>query len=258
MINFHDPRNKNIYTERSVDKNWLNLVQRFIMDKPLDHAADIGCGGGIYTQALAETGFKKVQGVDFSETMIRAAKRMNLGANNKIDFHLGSADNTGLLSNHYNFVLQRALIHHLDDLHSTFSEANRVLKKEGTLLVQDRTPNDCFLEGSLSHLRGYIFSFYPHLREIEEKRRYNGEKVKAALYEAGFSMIAEMTLWETKQRYFSKKDLLLDLRSRKGRSILFELTNLELDKFILFIDEKLKEDVEIVDKDRWTIWTAVK
>ncbi|GEM_PF-5744472 len=54
-------------------------------------------------------------------------------------------------------IQKRALIHHIDDLNVCFKEGYRVLKNKGVYIIQDRTPEDCLLEGNHSHIRGYIF-----------------------------------------------------------------------------------------------------
>ena len=80
-----------------------------------------------------------------------------------------------------NIVFQRALIHHLKDYRPCFAEARRVLAPGGTLIVQDRTPDDVRLPGSAEHLRGYFFECFPRLLAVELARRPTDAAVRDAL-----------------------------------------------------------------------------
>lgn len=174
-----------------------------------------------------------------------------------MNFQVGNALETGLPSEKYDLALERALIHHLQDLGTCFTEAFRVLNGGGTFVVQDRTPADCLLEGNSTHIRGYIFSRFPRLKTIETQRRHESKTVLHELKAADFSDIEEIKLWEIRQIYSSKKELLCDIRSRTGRSLLHELNDQELEQLVQFINGKLDEK-QIVEKDRWTIWKATK
>lgn len=44
----------------------------------------------------------------------------------------------------------------------------------------------------------------------------------------------------------------------QGRSILHELDDDELSALISYIDKAITNEENIVEKDRWTIWKAVK
>src|SRR3954470_601792 len=70
-----------------------------------------------------------------------------------------------------NVVFERALIHHLKDYKACFAEAHRVLVPGGSLIVQDRTPDDVELPGSPEHVRGYFFERFPRLLAVELARR---------------------------------------------------------------------------------------
>lgn len=223
----------------------------------IHYAVEVGCGGGIYSRAIADMGVAAVTGVDFSRTMIDEA-RTNSSDYKQINFQVGTAYDTKLSSRSVDFILERALIHHLEDLSSCFVEAFRILKNRGTILIQDRTPSDCLLEGSDDHIRGFFFSKFPHLGELEVKRRYTGDCVVRELQAARFTDIQEVKIWETRNKYPSKEELFADIRSRHGRSILHELTDKELEQLIDFIDFELNGKTTIVERDRWTIWKAAK
>ena len=72
-MDFHATGNKTSYTGRGASREWreciLGLVD--IRDKA---AADIGCGGGIYSRALVELGAAQVTAVDFSTVMLDGAR----------------------------------------------------------------------------------------------------------------------------------------------------------------------------------------
>jgi ubiquinone/menaquinone biosynthesis C-methylase UbiE len=256
-IDFHHEKNSNSYTTRYADHSWINAMKDLVPFEQISKAVDIGCGGGIYSKALLDMGVNSITGVDFSETILEGARKSCKEYKN-ISFQHGNALDTGLESNRYHLILERALIHHIDDLQNCFSEAYRLLKENGFFIIQDRTPEDCLLEGNNSHIRGFFFTFFPRLIEKEIKRRYSSQFVMETLKNAGFREIKEIKLWETREVYENKAQLLKDLNERTGRSILHELDDQELNELINHIDKSISTDKNIVEKDRWTIWKAVK
>ncbi len=254
-INFHEKKLSDSYAKRNADDTWKKVINEFIPKHSLN-AVDIGCGGGIYSKALSDLGFEKIVGIDFSEAMLEGAKE-NCKDYRNITFKHGNGLDTGLDSNAYQLVLERAFIHHIEDLNACIKEVYRILKNKGVYIIQDRTSEDCFLDGSHSHIRGYIFELFPKLKEIESKRRYNSEEVIRELKKIGFNQVREIKFWETRNVYEQKNDLIKDLNQRIGKSILYELNDTELMELTTFIDQEITED-RIIEKDRWTIWAALK
>jgi ubiquinone/menaquinone biosynthesis C-methylase UbiE len=259
-IDFHAEKNRFSYAKRNVDVSWTAMIEQLV-DVRGKHAVDIGCGGGIYTRALAQMGAAQVTGVDFSSEMLAGAQAHTVGYP-QITYKSGHALATGLPDAEGDLVLQRALTHHLkeEELLDCFREALRILKPGGVLLVQNRTPEDCLLPGSARHLRGYFFELYPHLIERETGRRHSGDTMQEKLLEAGFSLIEEHKLWETRKVYPDLEELAADLLTRTGRSLLHELSDPELQELVAHIQEELmKQGVqEVLEQDRWTVWKAVK
>ncbi|UOE95845.1 class I SAM-dependent methyltransferase [Alkalihalobacillus sp. LMS39] len=256
-INFHSHEHQKTYTTRNADRSWIEAIRKLVEMETVDHALDIGCGGGIYAKALSDTGVSKVTGVDFSESMLEGAKE-NCQSYENISLKYGTAYETGLENTQYDLIIQRALIHHLDDLQRCFQEAYRVLKRGGTFIIQDRTPEDCFLKGDRNHIRGYFFERFPQLMNSERARRYKSKTVVTALRNQGFTNIEEMKLWETRKVYEQKDELLQDIKNRTGRSLLHALDDNEVSELTDFIRRSLPQDGPIVEKDRWTIWKAMK
>ncbi|RFA34219.1 SAM-dependent methyltransferase [Virgibacillus dokdonensis] len=256
-INFHNQRNRITYTTRRADNSWIRTINKLISIREISKAADIGCGGGIYSKAMADIGVSSVTGVDFSKSILKGA-RENCKEYNNISFQYGNALETGLDNNSFDFVLERALIHHIKDLQSCFKEAYRVLKDNGFYIIQDRTPEDCLLEGNDNHIRGYFFDCFPKLTKKEINRRHNSQVVISMLKATGFKDIKQVKFWEIRKMHENKKELLKDLSDRTGRSILHELSNKELKYLTKYIDTLITTDKSIVEKDRWTVWRAVK
>lgn len=256
-IDFHNEMIRHTYTTRTVDHSWTNIINDLVTIGDITHALDIGCGGGIYSKALADMGIDSVTGIDFSNSILESAME-NCKEYENITFKHGTAYQTGEDNDSSNLVLERALIHHIKDLQACFNESYRVLQENGVYIVQDRTPDDCLLEGSNNHIRGYFFERFPRLAEIEKHRRYTSQFVMKCLKTAGFKDIEEVKLWEIRKVYKNKHQLVKDLKERTGRSILHELDDRELSLLIAYINHSISVNNDIIEKDRWTIWKAVK
>lgn len=259
-LNYFDQQSRRSYSSRKADKSWVNRLEG-MLEVAGKKVVDTGCGGGIYTKAFADMGARHVTGVDFSKEMLSAAKE-HCEEYEQIDFQLGHALQTGLEASSCDIIFERALIHHLKstDLMPAMNEAYRVLKPGGRLIIQDRTPEDCLLSGSATHIRGYFFSMFPRLVDYEKSRRHQSNQVILAIQKAGFTGIEEKEFWETRKKYDNLKDLQNDLSSRTGRSILHELTDSEVACLVRHISNELRDrtDEKISEKDRWTIWMAQK
>ncbi|HEV2656679.1 MAG TPA: class I SAM-dependent methyltransferase, partial [Ktedonobacteraceae bacterium] len=185
-IDFHSAQNRYTYAAREVDPAWRQAISEIAAVAGRD-ALDIGCGGGIYTKALAQMGAAHVTGVDFSREMLQGAQEHCQGYDT-ITFKVGSALATGLPDERYDLVLERALTHHLkpEELSTCFAEARRLLRSGGVFIVQNRTPEDCSLPGNTTHVRGDDCERYPRLFAQEVARRPDSATMFAALQQAGF------------------------------------------------------------------------
>ncbi len=253
-IDFHAPSNRNSYATRDADPAWAGAM-RALVDPTGRRVADVGCGGGIYSLAWHALGAAEVQGVDFSAQMVATASERAAGVPG-MAFRQGDATATGLPGRGCDVVFERALVHHLQDYGPCFAEARRILAPGGLFIVQDRTPEDVELPGSAEHFRGCFFDCFPRLRVVEAGRRPTQAAVAAALQAAGFTDLAHTTLWETRRTYAGFDALAADLAARTGRSILHELDDAELQQLIAHIRDRLPVGQPIVEKDRWTVWSA--
>lgn len=255
-IDFHAEKNADTYAKRSASEEWAAAMGQLCVPEGA-RVADIGCGGGVYSRAWKELGADHVEGVDFSEVMVATARKKTADLSG-IHFHQGSAEETGLTAASFDIVFERALIHHLPDLKPAFSEAFRILRPGGLLIVQHRTMDDVLQPATTEHLRGYFFKALPRLLEKEASRRPDKATVQAAMAGAGFESMACQALWETRKIYPDGNALEEDLRNRTGRSILHELDDNELDQLISEVLRHAPQSGGIRERDRWTVFTARK
>ncbi|MGG8360265.1 class I SAM-dependent methyltransferase [Bacillus cereus] len=255
-INFHDENNKYTYAIRNAHISWAEMVKN-ITELQNKQIIDIGCGGGIYTKELALMGAKNVVGLDFSKEILQAAKE-NCNNFSNISFIHGDAHNIPYPNETFDIVISRAVIHHLQDIPTFLREASRILNKNGVLILQDRTIEDCTIPGSPEHIRGYFFSLFPKLIEIESKRRPKTNTIQTELQKHSLHVLPAQTQWEIRKIHDSVEALLQDLSPRTGRSILYELTDDELSQLLQHIQTALQNVSPIIERDRWTIWSAMK
>lgn len=77
----------------------------------------------------------------------------------------------------------------------------------------------------------------------------------SAMRGAGLREAAARPLWEVRERHASREALLQDLAARRGRSILHELDDVELDGAVAAVRAAVP-DGPVVEEDRWTLWAG--
>lgn len=253
-IDFHDPTNRLTYAKRAAGPEWVEAVRDHVhITGP--RVVDVGCGGGTYCLAWLSLGATSVVGVDFSQAILRGASE-RCRDHPGLSWQLADATATGLPDACADIVFQRALLHHLPKPQQAFAEAHRLLAPGGRLLVQDRTMADVSQQGSASHLRGYFFSSFPTLLNVERQRRPHSSEVTEALREAGFGHPTELRLAETRRTYPNRDTVRDDLLARTGRSILHELDDDELAQLAEDVVRALPASGQIEEVDYWTMWIA--
>ena len=252
-IDFHDPAHGRTYSGREADRSWRTAMTG-VVDPAGADVVDVGCGGGTYTRAWHELGAATVTGVDVSAPILDAAREDHAGLPG-VSFRPGDAAATGLPDACADLVFERALIHHVPDLDAVAGEALRLLRPGGVVLLQDRTPEDVAVPGSVGHPRGWLFEVFPRLLAVENARRPGVEAVSRALAAAGARDVRTTTLWEVRRRHPDREHYLAEIAARTGRSILHELDEAELVRLVEELRLRLP-DGPLVERDRWTLWRA--
>jgi 2-polyprenyl-6-hydroxyphenyl methylase / 3-demethylubiquinone-9 3-methyltransferase len=135
---FYDTLNEGWYTtnnhpiallraENSVRVPWIiDEIEKKIGN----HAKvlDVGCGGGLLTNRLAEKGFD-VAGIDLSESSLEAAKKYDVSK--KVNYVLASAYQLPFPDHEFDVVCAMDILEHVEEPQQLIMEASRVLKKGG-------------------------------------------------------------------------------------------------------------------------------
>jgi SAM-dependent methyltransferase len=219
---------------------------------------DLGCGGGIYSRGFASLGAKSVIGIDLSPRYIDEAQKAS-GSFSVLRFAMGSADNSGLPDRCADIVFHRAVIHHLNAEGQArgAAEMYRILESGGKCVVQDRTLEDVESARPDHWVRSTLFEVFPRLLETERARRPTTAAYAKIMKESGFGTIDVLQYAETRKRYSSFEELETEILARKGKSILFELSDAELRTYCKALAQK-RATPPIIEADSWTVWIGTK
>jgi ubiquinone/menaquinone biosynthesis C-methylase UbiE len=140
---------------------------------------DLGCGAGHTAIACARKA-ARVIGIDVTPEMVVAATALtNQRSLTNVEFRVGNVEALPFVSGSIDVVTSRVSAHHYSDPARALSEAFRVLKPGGVLLVSDSiTPEDPALDT--------FFNAIELLRDSSHVRNYRGSEWMRMLKTAGF------------------------------------------------------------------------
>lgn len=245
-----------LYSDRAAHSSWQEFCLANLCPEGKD-VADIGCGGGIYTLAFVKLGAKSVVGIDISKQYIEESKKQSSDFYD-INFLVGDATATGLEDSSIDLVFERALIHHftIELQEQNLCEVKRILRKDGVLAVQDRTIENIINDDPKYWIRSTLFDCFPELLEFEKSRRLTDLAYVSLLKKHQLEVLKTMRFSEVRKVYKSFEELKSEILMRKGKSILFELSDKQLQHYCIKLEEQsLGRD--LVEIDEWTIWRAV-
>ena len=118
-------------------KDFCDLIFAQVPLEPGMSVADIGCGTGYLTKALAER-VAKVTGVDASTEMLAIARREMAQANlTNVELVNAEAAHLPFPTSSFDLVFASLLLHHISDPVEVLTEFHRVLKTNGQVVIVD-------------------------------------------------------------------------------------------------------------------------
>lgn len=139
---------------------------------------DVGCGIGVFLQAVKEAGWKTI-GVDMSKSAVTYARSRGL------DIRLGKIEELSLKRESFDVITLFQTIEHIEDPIKTLKKIHTLLRKGGILVMT--TPNE---ESLMARLLGRLWFGY---RNIEHLYFFNKQSLTAMQKRAGFKKISVNT-----------------------------------------------------------------
>lgn len=131
-------------SEELLETRRLQRLQHFLKFAQIPRGAvvlDAGTGSGQLALLLAEEGASEVIGIDISPTMLESAEWLRLLARRpsaeRVSFRLAPAHALPFRDERFDAVLCRLLLHHSHKPQTILSEAARLLRHNGILVIAD-------------------------------------------------------------------------------------------------------------------------
>lgn len=113
-------------------------VEMFVKNKHFIHTLEIGCGTGLNTKYLVESG-ENIIAIDFSEQMLLKAKEKIVSA--KVTFlNKDITKDWDFVNDKMELVLCCLVLEHIQDIESVFKKVYSVLKKGGIFFISELHP----------------------------------------------------------------------------------------------------------------------
>ena len=118
-------------------RSWKGLAEAMLKILNYDTVADLGAGEGTLSQLIAQRA-KKVIAVDNSEKMVKFGQ--NLAKENglpNLEYRLGDIESPPIDDSSVDLAILSQALHHAEHPSTALSEAHRILKPGGRLIVLD-------------------------------------------------------------------------------------------------------------------------
>jgi ubiquinone/menaquinone biosynthesis C-methylase UbiE len=197
-----EDRARKIFGERSAfyttspahtDPRMLQRVVSLAKPQPHWNALDIATGSGHTAFALSPH-VNSVTGIDITGPILAEAERLRkVRGMDNVTFQIGDAHQLPFEDGSFDLVTCRRAAHHFSNIRLALSEMQRVLRRGGMLVVDDRSvPEDEFLDRCMNLLDTYHDE--SHIRE------YRPDEWRRILENAGFHV-------ETAEPYIQHRPL---------------------------------------------------
>lgn len=167
------------YNRQTQDEKHLNDILATINVKAGMKILDLGCGSGYLTFPIAKMNENaNVIGLDIvTDTLKRnRIKAQEMGIKN-LEFISYTGVAFPFKDGFFDLVITRYALHHFPEIRKSFSEVNRVLKRNGKFFLSDPRPNECdttrFVDDYMQLKRDGHIKFYTKDEWMEICRECN-------------------------------------------------------------------------------------
>lgn len=201
---------------------------------------DVGCGTGNNTLLFQRAMKARTSGLDFSFGMLLKAKEKQ----SNIIFTQAPAENLPFRSAIFDFVFMTEVIHHVEDVNSSISEMNRVLKPECWI---------CIVTQSHEQIEHRMTSrFFPATINIDKARYPQIEGLEEIMLSIGFSEV------HSKVFEFSPVELgteYLQTVEMRGYSMLYKISDEDYERGVSSLKSALSGDEKLLYTAQYTfVW----
>lgn len=215
----YDTIGKDYNVTRKADPLLTENLIKYLAPNQKGIYLDIGCGTGSYTIELQKRGYQFI-GIDPSERMLAVARNRS----DKMEWRLGTAEQTGLPANYVDGIIGSLTIHHWTDLEKAFLELYSILKPNGNLVIFTSTP---------AQMQGYWLNHYfPKMLADSMVQMPTLARVQQAMERTGFEGLSTEKYFiqpdlEDKFLYCGKRqpEIYFDQKIRNGISSFSSLSN---------------------------------
>jgi SAM-dependent methyltransferase len=217
---------------KQIDADLLFYWQNLKEEERNDFAAlDMGCGTGSQLATnRAELKDMRLVGIDLSPSMLEIAKTKA----DEVEWVLGDVSKMPFKNGEFNYISSQFQFHHVVDQQKALSEAYRVLKPKGRLVM--------YLLYPLAMKKWIMYKYFPKAQDFDLRDHPEIPQMKEMIRTAGFERIHMGIDYESYECDF--ESLLESLSQQDYNSQTQMLSAAEYQKGI----QRLKQDAEISRK----------
>jgi SAM-dependent methyltransferase len=199
--------------ERFSEENlafWVPLLRNAAQVTPDQEILDVGCGTGGFARAIANSAPARVTGCDRSQRFIDFASELPELRVGTVRWVVGDAERLPFGSRSFDRVLLSLVLHQLGDPCAAVTDAFRVLRGGGLVLVRTIAPED--VAGRIPH------RYFPRMAATDAARLPPVEAITAWLVQAGFAGVSHERRLRNKRLELAdlERELRMEARFRYG------------------------------------------
>jgi ubiquinone/menaquinone biosynthesis C-methylase UbiE len=220
-----------VYNRRYEENDYSGIQQCLLnfVGEQSEGVLEVGCGTGHWLITLANNGCK-VCGIEPNPKMLEIAREKLPGA----VLISGQAESLPWKEETFSRVFCINAFHQFKDSQKFISEARRVLKKNGGIMVVGLDPHT----GLDSW---WIYDYFPQAIEIDRKRCYPAQKIRQLMVEKGFSKCSTVEAQHMQISLPAREALESDRLAKTSTSQLALLTDEEYNRGI----DQIRSDIQI-------------